>query len=158
MIEWFKGIGALSGLISLGIILYDKAVSGRPIVYPTRSNNPVGARSLTIFNPGDSDILIRSIWVSPELYTVMKSDSVRDALESASGKPWMAVLGPKESVEFPLVAKDGSKEQHHRPVRISVSWYKTHSPRWPYIPVVVTTSTTNLRELIGAASYPTGAL
>jgi hypothetical protein len=109
--------------------------------------NPVGARSLTIFNPGDSDILIRSIWVSPELYTVMKSDSVRDALESASGKQWMAVLGPKESVEFPLVAKDSFKEQHHRPVRISVSWYKTHSPRWPYIPVVVTTSTTNLREL-----------
>jgi hypothetical protein len=34
MIEWFKGIGALSGHMSLVIILYDKAVSGRPIVYP----------------------------------------------------------------------------------------------------------------------------
>lgn len=158
LLEWFKGIGALSGLISLGIILYDKLVSGRPMVYPTPTNNPVGGRSLMVFNPGDSGILIRSIRVTPEIYTIMKSDSVRDGLTSAYGIPWMAVVGAKASAEFPMAAKDGSKEERHQPVRISVSWYKTYSPWWPYKPVVVTTSTTRLRELIGAGrSSLTGA-
>jgi hypothetical protein len=151
MIEW----GALPGVISLGIILYDKLVSGRPMVYPTPTNNPVGGQSLMIFNPGDSDILIRSIRVSPDIYTVMKSDSVRDGLESASGKPWVVVLGPRSSAEIPLAAKAGSKEKCHQPVRISVSWYKPNSPWWPYKPVVLTTSTTRLRELMGVADSAT---
>jgi hypothetical protein len=56
MIEWFKGMGALSGLMSLGIILYNKAVSGRPIVYPTRSNNPSRRPVIDDLQPGQSGL------------------------------------------------------------------------------------------------------
>jgi len=148
-------LGPPAGLISLGIILYDKTVSGRPRLDLTAGNEPViGARFLAIFNPSDSHILIRSIRVTPEIYIVTRSDSLRANLDLRFGKTWMALLRPRESVEFPLMAKDGFKEETHQNVRISVSWYKTKSPWWPYWPLVIRTSTTKLRELIDATSKP----
>jgi hypothetical protein len=42
------------------------------------------------------------------------------------------------------------KKSATRTFASACKWYKTDSPWWPYHPVVVKTSTTKLRELIGA--------
>lgn len=98
----------------------------------------MGRRSLylVVRNPGQVQIRVTSISVSPNLFQVWGGDSVRDAINAVTGVKPAAFIDGEAEKRFPInLAESVLEENGDILCRITVWWRSMRHEHIPCIPV-----------------------
>jgi hypothetical protein len=149
----FTEIGALTGFITFVFTVFDRFLSGRPIISIGRNPDYSSGefRDLICTNVSDYDLLITSIRSWPDWVRVNHDDSVDAAVRSAMRHRFTASLAAKETRRFPIVVHRGELLDDECTERgmfmVMVFWRKPRSAWLPQLPCIVISSARTLRQL-----------
>jgi hypothetical protein len=149
---WLLQFGSIAGLVTLCFTVWDRLLSGRPLVSVRRADY-VG-RSIHCQNLTRHDILITKIRCSRSGVVVACDDSLNGMASAQAGQYFLALLRAETEREFPLVFTRGElvadDARDFSPFAIIVSWRKSRSMWLPQLPAVMFTSARAIRLLKAA--------
>jgi len=113
---------------------------------------------LHVQNPGPGSVLIRSVRAHrPGIYGIARDHSPGAITRAQVNIDLKVLLRSGETCDLPLIPlRDPAKvpaDAPSLPVWFGIRWRKTSASRLPQIPVVVTTSTGDIKDIVAAASH-----
>jgi hypothetical protein len=117
---------------------------------------------LHVQNPGPGSVLIRSVRAHPPgIYGIARDHSAGAITRAQVNIDLKVLLRSGETCDLPLIPlRDPAKvpaDAPSLPVWFVIRWRKTSASRLPQIPVVVTTSTGDIKDIVAAASHRSNA-
>jgi hypothetical protein len=153
MFELLKTIGSFVGLLTGAFTVYDRVAKGRPVATLTFSKVGDGiSPKVAIFNASDTTIVILGWSIIPDVYFLIKDDSLRSSIEDQLKTFSPFSLNPRQSVEFTFVPryKGGvNMDSDDQAVRFSFRWCRANATWLPQFPMTIWTHTPLLRKLYG---------
>lgn len=148
----YTEIGALTGFLTFLFTVFDRFMGGRPIASVGRDpDSNKQFRDLVCSNLSRHDVVLTSVTSWPNWAQVKKDDTVKEAVRSAMGDSFTAVLAPGEVKRFPLVLRRGelldAECTETGLFLILIYWRKTRSAWLPQVPAFVVSSAKTLRQL-----------
>jgi hypothetical protein len=164
LVEAITLVGSIVGLATGIFTVWDRWARGRPLAWVTAekrfSGNP--EEYICVKNPGHSDVFILGVRVhpkTPQIYGVAKDHSVRAISSSFHGNV-NVLLPPGKEQYLPIIELpkdlDAPIDTAGRRVCFLIYWRKTSSTWLPQFPVIVMTSTDDIKQIAAAATRPEG--
>ena len=130
---WLRELGSVAGLLSLGIVVFDRFFKDRPRASIVMAD--YGPHVL-IANPSGTDVTMTGYRVIPAAYGIARDDKPNSVFSAATGDQFSAVVKAGSDASFPLLtrSKDGRKqtEVHERGV-IFIFWRRDSSLSFPQV-------------------------
>jgi hypothetical protein len=110
-----------------------------------------------IQNLGPGSVLIQGVQARPPgIYSIARDHSPGAITRAQINIDTKVLLRPGETCDLPIVPlRDPAKVPEDAPplpVRFVIYWRKTSASRWPQIPVVIRTSTRDIKDIAAAAA------
>jgi hypothetical protein len=156
MLETIRLIGAIVGLATGAFTVWDRWARGRPLAWVTIKKivNPI--EYIRIKNPGPADVFILGVRAHPPIYGIAKDHSAGAIVEATLNIDANVLLWQGETCDLPLIdlrnQAEIPKDAPPQPVRFVIYWRKTSSTWLRQIPVVIMTSTHDIKRMAKAAA------
>jgi hypothetical protein len=149
--SWLVQIGSLTGLATFCFTIWDRLLSGRPLVSIILSGRH---RELSFRNLSRHDVIITRIKCFPSFVAVASDDSIHGIATATVGIGFAAILKSEKTRTFPLIFKKGdlveSEATVTAPFMIVVSWRRTKSTWLPQLPAIIFSSARAMRLMENA--------
>ena len=139
--DFLKTVGSFVGLFTGAFTLYDRIARGRPIATMTftKVGNGISPK-VKIENASDTTIVILEWSVRPNVYFLMKDDSLRWSIEDQLKTSAPFPLNSKQSVELtfaPRYKAGESMDLGDQAVRFSFKWRRANATWLPQFPMSI---------------------
>jgi hypothetical protein len=152
ILDWLFKLGSLAGLLTFCLTIWDRMLSGRPLVWISPDDYGLHVHCKNI---ASSDITIRKIKCRPPIFGVASSESLNAIASASAGDAFMASLKSDQERKFPLVCRRSELLEIGRkevmPFAMIVSWRRNGSYWLPQFPKVILSSAKTMRVLKSVA-------
>jgi hypothetical protein len=157
MLEAIKLIGAVAGLLTTAFVIWDRWARGRPLAWVTATKLGVNPyKYIRITNPGPADVFILAVRVYPsKVYSIAKDHATEAIVGAASFNVDVnVVLWQGDTRDLPIieVSQPDQRDLADQAVRFVIYWRKTSSSYLRQVPVMIMTSTRDIKRIAEAAT------
>jgi hypothetical protein len=151
ILELFKTVGSIAGLVTFAFVVIDRFFKDRPLVYllPETAHLKIVVR-----NVAKEAIFIKSFKCSPPAMDVSYGPTLHHTINTVAGKTFSAVIGPETEQAFVwLTRPEWDKLAPTDETVIEVHWAFTRSRWTPQFPVRVRNTVEFLNKLRESAQF-----
>jgi len=152
MLEGFKLAGAIVAFATGIFTVWDRWVRGRPLAWLSATVRTSGMPPdpyIRITNPGPADLFIKSVRVHPTgVIYVAKDYAIRAQMAALESTDVNVLLRSGEKQDLPIIVGETVSKR----VCLFIYWRKTSSTWLRQVPVLVITSTGDIKRIVAAAA------